>query len=307
MRMTTLLSTAAFLLGTAASQAATYSYMTIDNPADTTFNQLLGINDLGVISGYFGSGAAGHPNQGYTIAPPYTTFLPDNLPSSVQTQATGINKSGATSGFWAPTNLGGGDANYGFIRWNSHGIYRYVSVNDPNVTSNPPVNQLLGINNKNEAAGFYLDANGNSHGFVYSMKTAAYAEITFRHSMSVAATGINDNNLVSGFFVNNQGQTLGFVKPLIGGNGVSFSVPGSSFTQLLGVNNQGKAAGFFMDAAGMTHGLIYTPANGQWTQVDAPNGVAGTILNGLNNKNQLVGFYTDAAGNTNGLLVTETP
>ena len=40
---------------------------TLDNSADPTFNQLLSINNEGAISGYFGSGAAGHPNKGYVL------------------------------------------------------------------------------------------------------------------------------------------------------------------------------------------------------------------------------------------------
>src|ERR1039457_5019626 len=48
-----------------------YSFTTLNNNNDPTFNQLLGINDHGLIAGYFGSGAAGHPNQGYMLQPPY--------------------------------------------------------------------------------------------------------------------------------------------------------------------------------------------------------------------------------------------
>ena len=50
------------------------AYTTIDDGSDPTFNRLLGIDDDGVISGYFGRGSAGHPNTGYTVAPPYNTF-----------------------------------------------------------------------------------------------------------------------------------------------------------------------------------------------------------------------------------------
>jgi hypothetical protein len=54
---------------------ASYIFQDIINPGDTTFNQELGINNAGAISGYFGSGQMGHPNQGYKVAPPgYTTF-----------------------------------------------------------------------------------------------------------------------------------------------------------------------------------------------------------------------------------------
>jgi hypothetical protein len=51
--------------------SASYAFRTLDDPADVTFNQLLGINNRGVIAGYFGSGAAGHPNKGYLLRPPY--------------------------------------------------------------------------------------------------------------------------------------------------------------------------------------------------------------------------------------------
>ena len=63
------------------------------------------IDNSGVITGNFGSGAAGHPNQGYTIASPYAIFLPDNLPASMQTQATRIANHGNTVGFWSPTTV----------------------------------------------------------------------------------------------------------------------------------------------------------------------------------------------------------
>ena len=140
--------TAACLAGPVAAQAQTFSFTTLDNPADPTFNQLLGINDAGIIAGYFGSGAVGHPNKGYTVAPPYTSFTSDNLPGSVQTQATGINNHNITTGFWSDTNLGTGDNNFGFIRLpHRHGSFEYVSVNDPLVGGAPFVDQVLGINN----------------------------------------------------------------------------------------------------------------------------------------------------------------
>ena len=44
--------------------AARYSFRTLDNSHDRTFNQLLGINSHGKIAGYYGSGAQGHRNRG---------------------------------------------------------------------------------------------------------------------------------------------------------------------------------------------------------------------------------------------------
>src|SRR5580704_12209329 len=41
-----------------------YRFRTLDNPADPTYNALTGINNAGVISGYYGSGSSAHPSQG---------------------------------------------------------------------------------------------------------------------------------------------------------------------------------------------------------------------------------------------------
>jgi hypothetical protein len=294
----------AMLLSVAAFAGSNPTFTTIDNQADPTFNQLLGINNKGVISGYFGSGQQGHPNQGYTIAPPYTTFLSDNLPGSVQTQATGIVDSGLTVGFWAPTNTGT-DANYGFIRL-ANG-FTYLSVNNPLVASSPSVNQLLGINSSDIAVGFYNDATSNPHGYTYTVKTGEFAPVTVAAEVSGSATGINNNNLICGFFTNGAGVTKAFLKPLKGGAAVIFAVPGAPVTQFLGVNDNGVAVGFYMDASNLTHGVIYNPANGQWNTVDDPDGANGTTLNGINDNDQAVGFYTDAQNNTHGVLVTNLP
>jgi hypothetical protein len=297
----------AAFISTSALHAQTFAFQTLDNPGDPTFNQLLGINDSGVIVGYFGSGAAGHPNIGYEIAPPYTSYMSNMQPGSIQTQATGINNSSLTTGFWSSTNLGSGDTNYGFVRQPTGSNFTYVSVTDPLVGTNPTTDQALGINNKDIAAGFYLDANGVSNGFTYNLSTAAYAPVKIKGSTSVAATGINDNNEVSGSFTTAKGATEGFVSNQSGSVVTKFEVPKTTTTQLLGINNSGVAVGFYLDKKGIPHGLYYTPSNGNWTTVDDPSGAMGTTVNGINNVNQLVGFYTDAAGNTHGMIVTVTP
>src|SRR5579859_7280562 len=65
-----------------ASLPTKYVFATYNNKGDTTFNQLLGINDNNEIAGYFGSGAAHHPNQGYTVVPPYgqANYTAENFP-----------------------------------------------------------------------------------------------------------------------------------------------------------------------------------------------------------------------------------
>lgn len=309
-----LLAASAFgMIASAGASAQTFTFTTLDNPGDPTFNQLLGINDGGTIVGYFGSGAQGHPNIGYEIKAPYTQYSPVMQPGSVQTQATGINNAGLVTDFWAPTNLGPNgsgapqDANFGAVREAVGKNFGFIAVTDPLTASFPQADQALGINNSNVIAGFYADANGNSHGFTYSLTTSAYSPVNVAGAVSLAATGINDAGEVCGFFTTSKQNTFGFVKSASGGVVTHFQVPHTHFTQLLGINNSGVTVGFYMDANNITHGLYYTPGTGNWIQVDNPNGVGGTVLNGINNKNQIVGFYTDAAGNVHGMLVNVTP
>jgi len=277
------------------------SFTTIDNPSDPTFNQLLGIDKSGVISGYFGSGAPGHPNKGYITAPPYTTFESDNLPGSTQTQATGIANNGVTVGFWSPTNAGG-DANFGFIR-EANG-FTYLSVNNPLGASSPQVQQVLGINTSNIAVGFYTDANNLAQGYAYNVKTGAFTPVTTMGAVSATATGINNHGLICGFFTNAGGKVQGFLQNLQGNSKITFAVPGSSNTQLFGVNDGGIVVGSYIDGAGVQHGLSYNATTGNWTTIDDPNAAGMTVVNGINDKGDAVGFYLDAAGNTHGMLVT---
>lgn len=137
----------------------TYSFKTLNNAADPTFNQLLGINNHNVIAGYFGSGATGHPNKGYTLSKPYGqgNYTNENFPGSVQTQVTAINNHGYTAGFW----VDGSGNNFGFVEWN--GVF--TSYKNPH-TGTGTVNQLLGINDKGIAVGFYVDGGGNTDGML---------------------------------------------------------------------------------------------------------------------------------------------
>jgi CHRD domain len=141
----------------ASTGGASYRFSTLDNARDVTFNQLLGINDEGLIAGYFGSGAQGHPNQGYLLSPPYGqgSYSSENFPGSVQTQVTGLNNRGVTVGFWSSMNTASmANNNFGFFKVGG----RYYTVNFPTPNNaNPPVNQLLGVNDSDVAVGFYTD------------------------------------------------------------------------------------------------------------------------------------------------------
>lgn len=69
---------AAVMLSASAFAGSSPTFTTIDNPLDPTFNQLLGINTAGVISGYYGSGAPGTQ----TRATPSHRPIPNSFPKT---------------------------------------------------------------------------------------------------------------------------------------------------------------------------------------------------------------------------------
>ncbi len=134
-KLTTLLG-GLFLLSSIEASATSFNFQTVDDQNDPTFNQLLGINNAGTIAGYFGSGATGHPNKGYTLAPSYVAggvFTNENFPGSVQTQVTGINDNGLTVGFWVDAN----DNNFGFVDVNGT-FTQVVNPSSPATSSGTP-------------------------------------------------------------------------------------------------------------------------------------------------------------------------
>jgi len=287
-------------------QAQSYSFQNIINPADPTFNQELGINNSGLIAGYFGSGAIGHPNQGYTYSA--GVFTPLNFPGSVQTQVTGLNNTGTLVGFWAPTNLGTGDANYG---WYEQGgaFHTVINPNTPNPASG--VNQLLGVNNSNVAVGFFVDATGAAHGYTYNIGAGSFSSPINDPSAGIGGStttaAINNAGNIVGFW-NLAGQPTisnGFLD--VGGTFTTLDAPGAVSTQLLGISNNGWIVGTDIDAAGNQHGVLYNEHTGSWTVLDAFGLTSNfTTFNGVNDLGQVVGFYTTDFGNGNtiGLLVS---
>ncbi|MGE5134382.1 MAG: hypothetical protein ACM32E_15950 [Gemmatimonadota bacterium] len=289
----------------------TAKFSTLDNAADPTFNQLLGINNGGRIAGYFGSGAQGHPNKGYLL---FTrngmpTFQAENFPNSVQTQVTGLNDRGVTVGFYSPMNNANMmNSNFGFYAW--HGRFHTVRfpTGHPGM---PPVDQLLGVNNFGIAVGFYTNSQGTNFGYLYNIRTGQFRRVTsprsIRHhhrSPSLTATAINNRGDVAGFYDGRGGVTKAFLKTAFG-NFITIAYPGAAMTQAFGVNDRDEVVGAYTMGMGnnaKTFGFTWTPRAGFMT-VSAPMGQGGTTINGVNDLGDLVGFYTDTAGNTHGLLV----
>jgi hypothetical protein len=286
-----------------------YQFRTLNDQRDPTFNQLLGINNAGVIAGYFGSGAAGHPNKGYRLYLPYGqgNYANENFPGSVQTQVTGLNDVGVTVGFWSTQNTANmTNNNFGFYRAGGH----YHTVNFPTGNNaSPQVDQLLGVNDRDVAVGFYTNAQGNNRGYTYNIRTRSFTRVLVPGAPagvagpSLTATAINNLGDVAGFYAKSSAQTDAFLQ-LHSGRFITLAVPGASMTQAFGVNDRDEVVGAYTTGSGnnaATHGFTWRPGSGFRT-VDDPHGQGTTTINGVNDAGDLVGFYTDAAGNTDGML-----
>jgi hypothetical protein len=85
----------------------------------------------------------------------------------------------------------------------------------PGLPPNPPPNpgfltenQPLGVTDAGRAVGFYLDATGNSHGYTYNIPTKTFsANIDFPGAPSTTAAAINNADDIAGFYKDSSGET----------------------------------------------------------------------------------------------------
>lgn len=270
---------------------------------DANFNQELGINDSGVVAGYAGDGQV-LPNKGYTVTPPaYTSFTAENFPGSAQTQVVGINSNSSptTVGFWvdaAGNNFGFVDQNGSFtsvadpntptapsvnqlLGVNNNNVavgffttvngfnqgYTYTiatktfsPVNDPNGVSTT----AAGINNAGEIAGFYVDAGGNTHGFLEI--GGVFMTIDDPNGTNTMLLGLNNVGQAVGSFVEANGETQGLLYNIAANSFQTISDPNASATPAFmvngttinGVNDQGGLVGFYSNGTQVI-GLVAAP------------------------------------------------
>jgi probable HAF family extracellular repeat protein len=169
-------------------------FTTVDYPGSqiaTEFNQLLSQNDNYQAAGYYSNSIANTtPDIPYTYDEVGGVFHVIMIPAAVGgAQATGINNSGVTCGFYIDVN----QVNHGWIIYN--GIFMPLDV--PNST----FTQALGLNNRGQVVGAFTDAAGQTHGFVYTIGTASFQTIDDPQGVgSTIVNGINDLGVLVGFY-----------------------------------------------------------------------------------------------------------
>ncbi|MGO9466038.1 MAG: hypothetical protein ACLQIB_12500 [Isosphaeraceae bacterium] len=193
-------------------------------PLGGTSALAFGINDGGTIVGQYTNQAGVTPGF---IRVNNKSFVTIDAPSGTTTttvNAQGINNKGLVVGFYV--GMDGND--HGFIlnaKGAKKGTLTGVAVTDPTIPVVPGepagttfvFSQILGINDKGIAVGYYGDSTASQHGFIYNTKTGQY---TFLDDPSEA-------------FCN-----------------------GVEVTQITGITNSGEITGFYSDANGVFHGFV---------------------------------------------------
>lgn len=301
--------TAAAHASTAPDHAAKYTFKTIVNSADPTYNELFAINDHGKIAGTYGAATPGHPARGYVVRPPYhhAEFRSQNFPHSKQSLVFGLNNNGVTVGAYSSQNPPASPvtpvSQFGYYAANGH----FHKVNYPTKHPfSPPVDQLLGINDQGVAVGFYLDSHGTSHAYRYNIHTHKYKIINpgITGGSDYGATAINDAGSVVGYFTTSGGKVEGFFSRTAAPHLIKLSFPGARETLPFGVSQHGEVVGVWEDESTGTivdHGFTWTRKGGFHT-VDDPYGTGGSEVSGVNNAGELVGWYIGKLGNTKGFL-----
>jgi probable HAF family extracellular repeat protein len=163
-------------------------------------------------------------------------------------------------------------------------------------------NQLLGVNDKGQIAGYYgSGTTGHPNvGYVtnppYTNPVSFHVE-DFPGAVQTQVVAINDSGTTGGFYVDPAGNNFGFVRWRGTFMAVIDPAKGDVGTtnQILGVNDQGVAVGFYTDAAGNDHGYRFDFHTDIFTPIAVP-GATSVTATGINDEGTVVGFYTSPSG-----------
>jgi hypothetical protein len=192
----------------------------------------------------------------------------------------GINTAGDAAGWCTSTKT----ALYeGFV----YSAGKFTPINFPKSNGT----QALGINDKGDVVGLYLDSTNVQHGFV--KKGAKYTTIDVSGGTSSEAWGINNSGQIAVFAIGSSGYES-FIY-----NGKTFkpiSDPnaGTSGTIARDVNNKGDVAGAYFDSTGSEVGFLLHA--GKYYDVKDPKANNNTRPDGVNDKLVIVGRYTPTSG-----------
>ena len=244
----------------------------------------VGINDSGLVTGYYTDPATGD----------CLSFLMERGELT-----TGIAAPGATITSLGPANNRGVESgNYGDLTHQQAVLYDIRRGTYTPLPEIPglPFSEGDGINDFGHASGVsyasgnYLDGgDGLGQNWIWDGRKYNFYTVPGAVNGAVAG-GINNRDQVTGYYVDSSGLPQGFLKD--GPNFTTIDAPGAIYTLALGINNHGVVAGGYPVASGH-HGFLWF--QGEFVIVDVPfPGALGSEWYCVNDHGDLAGVYLDA-------------
>ncbi len=217
------------------------TYTSINCPGATTGTYATGINDDGVIVGYFTTDLK---TIAFTFQKGNCKNLPDFNGSAVNPYD--INDAGQIVGAYFVAT----DVDHGFELTGK--TYTDISV--------PASSQTFaaGISSAGEIVGSYYDASLGEHGFL--LRNGTYQTIDIPGATGkTSASGLNDKSFIVGSY---QDPTLGTYEGFVttGGKFTELIVPGSITTFANSINNGGIIVGSYFNGTVNPQGFMATPS-----------------------------------------------
>jgi probable HAF family extracellular repeat protein len=152
--------------------------------------------------------------------------------------------------------------------------------------------QAVGINEKGNVTGGYLDAGGTSHGFV--LRNGIFATIDIPGALFVEAGRSNAAGQIAGDYVAEDGIDRPFVRNTDGSLSLRSGLPGASVTYAIEINNGGDLLGSFtLDPSGASGFTGYVMRGKNFILIFTYPGanVTSTYALGWNEAGTIVGSY----------------
>jgi probable HAF family extracellular repeat protein len=299
-----------------------FTFKTFDVP-NSTYTDVLGINNLGVMVGQYCTSDGCH---GFIVRGGHITTV--DVPGAVETGIQSINDLGTAVGWWVQQ--------VGPDQYSVHGLIRLWSgairtIDDPNATpSIGPVTVAYGINDAGVVVGYYLTTltNGDcckAHGFQY--RNGTFSDLDVPGYDNTVVWGINNVGEIDG-------MTTHLVDPSWSGFTGSTRVPGGGYSVFIAVgdtqdengntwpqaiNDWGTVVGHSNGAAGygifvgwerlrngkmvtISDPLANTTPDPSWTPGCGCWG--GTAPGGINDFGTVTGIYFDSNEVGHGFIAT---
>jgi len=253
-----------------------YAFYALDVPAELGgFTSAYGINNAGLIVGNFVT-LAGDVDGFMFNKGKFTHVTVPGASADNRGGINDVNDLGQAVGSFADAETG---VEHSFVRSKSSQITVL-----PDAAPGAWLTEATGINNAGVIVGFFIDADGELHGFILSKGTnAAYDHPGATRTL---LTRINDRGQIVGTWVDGDGHRHGFL--LQDGAAISIDVPGALSTRCTGINNWGANVGWYVDENFVAHGFLLQ--DGRFTDIDFP-GAEDTAALGINDHGVIVGTY----------------